>query len=579
MRIRSLDMNKTFENIAQDVIVAALVKLKESGEVPADFNPVVAIERPKNEEFGDFGCAIPMVMCKALRKPPAVCGKSLMDAIERPAGIFEDISFAPPGYVNFKVSPAAWFERLETLDRIPDVGHGEKVLLEFVSANPTGPLHAGHARGAVLGDISARLMRVSGYDVETEYLLNDVGNQMAMLGLSMYIRGRQALGLATDDDFPENGYRGDYIRDLAARFVETPEGRRVCEGTYEDAGARDDNPAVWFAADRLTDALKKTLGNLDIPFDHWFSERSLHKSGYVSRIVAQLLESGAAYRNEDGAVLFTMADDDDDEDRVVVRSNGVPTYFAADIAYHDEKARRGYDRLINIWGADHHGYIPRVRAALGACGHNPDILEVILIQMVTLTRNGEVVPMGKRLGKFVTLQDLVDEVGADAVRFIYVMRRADAQMEFDLELAKQKSMDNPVYYVQYGHARVASILRKAAAEGYGTPAFDPAYLDHLTLPEERAMIRDLCRFPTIVAQSASRCEPHHVCFFLMELCRGFHSYYTKYKGTERVISEDRDKTMARLYMVSRIKQVLRSGLELLGVSAPDQMRSEEPDGE
>lgn len=572
-------MNQTFENIALDVIGAALEKLKTSGDLPADFDPPIIIERPKNEEFGDFGCALPMVMCKALRKPPAVCGKTLMDAIDAPAGVFENISFAAPGYVNFKVSPAAWFERLESLDQIPDVGGGEKVLLEFVSANPTGPLHAGHARGAVLGDITARLMRVSGYQVETEYLLNDVGNQMAMLGLSMYIRGRQALGLATDDDFPENGYRGDYIRELAAEFAKTDEGRRICAGTYDEAGDRDNNPAVWFAADRLTDAIKLTLGNLDIPFDHWFSERSLHKSGYVPRVVDALLKSGAAYRTEDGAVLFTMDGDDDGEDRVVVRSNGVPTYFAADIAYHDEKARRGYDRLINIWGADHHGYIPRVRAALGACGHDPEMLDVILIQMVTLTRNGEVVPMGKRLGKFVTLQDLVDEVGADAVRFIYIMRRADAQMEFDLELAKQKSMDNPVYYVQYGHARVASIIRKATAEGYSIPAFDPSLMDSLNLPEERAMIRDLVRFPTVIAQSASKCEPHHVAFFLMDLCRGFHSYYTKYKGSERVISGDRDKTLARLYLVSRVKLVLRYGLELLGVSAPEEMRCEGPDGE
>ncbi|MBP7381801.1 arginine--tRNA ligase [Myxococcota bacterium] len=572
-------MNMSFEDIAAAVIGSALARMKESGAVPADFNPQIIIERPKNEGFGDFGCAIPMVMCKTLRRPPAACGQALMEALEPPPGVFEDISFAAPGYINFKVSPAAWFERLVRLDCIPDVGHGEKVLLEFVSANPTGPLHAGHARGAVLGDITARLMRVSGYDVTTEYLLNDVGNQMAMLGLSMYIRGRQALELATDDDFPENGYRGDYIRNLAAEFVQTEEGRRVCQGSYEDAGARDDNPAVWYAADRLTDEIKRTLSCLDISFDNWFSERSLHKSGQVAGLVTRLLESDAAYRNEDGAVLFRMESDDDGEDRVVVRSNGVPTYFAADIAYHDDKARRGFARLINIWGADHHGYIPRVRAALDACGHSPDMLDVILVQMVTLTRNGEVVPMGKRLGRFVTLQDLVDEVGADAVRFIYIMRRADAQMEFDLELAKQKSMDNPVYYVQYGHARVASIIRRAAAEGFQVPEFDPGLLNSLTLPEERAIIRDLCRFPSVVASSAAKCEPHHVAFFLMELCRGFHSYYTKYKSSERVISTDRNKTMARLYLVSRMKFVLGFGLGLLGVSAPDEMHYEDPDGE
>ncbi len=567
------------ETLVLKILTDALQKLKDSGTIPADFQPQISIERPKNEEFGDYGCALPLIMCKALRSAPAICGKNIVDAMTLPEGVFESVSFVAPGYLNFKVNQRTWFDMLESVMEIPDVGHGQRVLLEYVSANPTGPLHAGHARGAVLGDIIARLMRVAGYKVETEYLLNNVGNQMAMLGISIHCRGRQVLGLATDDDFPENGYRGDYIRDLAAEFVATPEGRRLCEMPYEDIGARDNNPAVLFAADRLTLEIQKTLKNLDIKFDHWFSERTLHDSGCITQMVETLIEKGAAYRGEDGAVLFTMTDDDDGEDRVVVRSNGVPTYFAADIAYHDEKARRGYDKLINIWGADHHGYIPRVRAAMSACGHDPEMLEVILIQMVTLTRNGEVIPMGKRLGRFVTLQDLIDEVGADAVRFIYVMRRADSQMEFDLELAKQKTMDNPVYYVQYGHARVASIVRKATREGHTVPEWNQALLEHLVLPEEKAMIRDLCRFQAVVSGAAQKGEPHHLCFYLMELVKGFHSYYTKYKGSNRVISDDRDKTAARLYLVSKVKSVLGYGLELLGVSAPEEMHYEETDAD
>lgn len=572
-------MNRNFEEIAAGTLAEAIHRLKASGGLPETFEPKIVIERPKNPDFGDFGCALPMLMCKATKTAPAICGKSLMDSIQPPPGIFDDISFAPPGYINFRVSPGAWFAELQSVCSIPDVGGGQKVLLEFVSANPTGPLHAGHARGAVLGDIVARLMKVAGYKVETEYLLNDVGNQMAMLGLSVFLRGRQALGLASENDFPENGYRGDYIREIAANFVSGPEGRKFCTDPYPEGAGRDDNLAVSFAAGQLTNEIRKTLDCLEIKFDHWFSERSLHDSGRVAFLVNRLLESGAAYRSDDGAVLFSMEGDEDGEDRVVVRSNQVPTYFAADIAYHDEKARRGYDRLINIWGADHHGYIPRVRAAMGALGHRPAMLDVILVQMVTLTRNGEVVPMGKRLGRFVTLQDLVDEVGADAVRFIYIMRRADAQMEFDLELAKQRTMDNPVYYVQYGHARVASILRKAAGMGYQVPSFSPDLLSSLTLPEELTIIKDLCRFPGIVAQSAANCEPHHVCFFLMELCKGFHSYYTRYKSSERVVSEDRDKTLARLYLVSRIKSVLGYGLELLGVTAPEEMRFEGTDVE
>lgn len=555
-------------NVAQ-VLVKALELLKSQGKVPADFPGAVVIERPKRPEFGDFGCAMPLALARFAKRSPADCAKDLIAAIDAPPGLFDEVSFAPPGYVNFRVRSGAWFAQLDTLFRIPQVGQGQRVLLEFVSANPTGPLHVGHGRGAILGDAAARLMRAAGFAVETEYLLNDVGNQMGMLGRSLHARGREILGLPVT--FPENGYHGQYIRDLAASFVQTDEGQAICRRQYDDIGSADDNAVVRFGSSRLLDAIQATLADLDIRFDHWFSERALHSSGRVQASVDALLARGAAYRDGSGAVLFRMDSEEDAEDRVIVRGNGVPTYFASDIAYHDEKAQRGFSRLINVWGADHHGYIPRVRAAMAAFGHDPELLQVLLVQMVTLIRGGEVVPMGKRTGKFVTLQEIVQEVGRDAVRFLFLLRRADAQMEFDLDLARAQTMENPVYYVQYGHARVASILRKAAEAGLTVPGFDPVLDAALGLPEERAMIRDLARYPQVVASAATQCEPHHVAFYLMDVVKGFHSYYTRYKATEKVISDDAAKTAARLYLVSRIQAVLGHGLGLLGVSAPESM--------
>ncbi len=556
------------EAIIEQVLSKALESLKSQGKAPVDFTGPIAIERPKRPEFGDFGCALPLALARASKRPPADCARDLIAALEPPEGLFDEIAFAPPGYVNFRVRPSAWFAQLDRLFAIPQVGAGQRVLLEFVSANPTGPLHVGHGRGAILGDAMARLMRTVGFAVETEYLLNDVGNQMGMLGRSLHARGREILGLPIE--FPENGYQGQYIRELAQAFVDTHDGRAICERPYDDVGPADDNAAVRFASSRLLDSIKDTLDSLDVHFDHWFSERALHSTGRVQASIDALLSRGAAYRDGSGAILFKM-DDTDDEDRVIVRSNGVPTYFASDIAYHDEKAQRGYDRLINIWGADHHGYIPRIKASMATFGHDAALLQVVLVQMVTLIRNGEVVPMGKRTGRFVTLREIVEEVGPDAVRFLFLQRRADAQMDFDVDLARAQTMENPVYYVQYGHARVASILRKAALVGHEVPAFDPALESALSLPEERAMIRDLARFPQVVVSAASQGEPHHVAFYLMDMVKGFHSYYTRYKTTEKVISSDLAKTSARLYLVSRIQAVLGHGLGLLGVSAPESM--------
>lgn len=567
------------ELLVEKLVAEALESLRCLGKIPAEFRPLIVIERPKREEFGDFGTALPLAMARALKRKPAECAADLIAAIAAPEGIFTSIEFAPPGYVNFRITPSAWFSILKGVFESPltygasDAGHGLRVLLEYVSANPTGPLHVGHGRGAVLGDALARLMRTAGYHVDTEYYINDVGNQMALLGRSLWARGRELLGLPVV--FPENGYHGDYIRDLAAAFVQTPDGRIACEQDYETLpGASDRNIATDFASQRLLSGIRATLDKLGITFDRYFSERGLHESGRIAEVIKLLKERDAIYE-ANGALLFRMGGED--EDRVVVRPNGIPTYFASDIAYHDDKVRRGYDRLINIWGADHHGYIPRMRASLMALGHDPAVLEVILVQMVTLTRSGVVVPLSKRTGHFVTLEEVADEVGTDAVRFLFLLRRADAQMEFDLELAKAKTMENPVFYVQYGHARIASILRKAASQGISPPPFSPRLADALTLPEEQALVRALTQLPAVIASSARNREPHHIAFYLTDLVKGFHSYYTRYKHTEKVISQDVKKTEARLFLVWCLKAVLARGLDILGVSAPEEMHYEGDD--
>lgn len=551
----------------------AVERLKRQGLLPEDYEAEIVVERPRYEHFGDYGCALPLQMARITKRPPKECAEALISALAIPSSVVKSVEFAPPGYINFRLSLEAWFEVLRHIVERPeefgasDIGRGERVLLEFVSANPTGPLHVGHGRGAVLGDALARIMRAAGYSVDTEYYINDVGNQIATLGRSVWARGREIMGLPFV--FPENGYQGDYVREVAAALLAESEQWFLQE--YDAQGPADATPIALKASSMLLEQIRKDLERLGIAFNNWFSERVLHDSGLVDACVRTLLERNLAYRSDDGAILLRMQSDQDEEDRVIIRSTGVPTYFASDIAYHKDKFDRGYSRLINIWGADHHGYVARVKAALSGLGLDPSSLEIILVQMVTLTRAGEVIPMGKRTGEFVTLRDVIEEVGADAVKFLFLLRKADAQMEFDLELAKAQTLDNPVFYVQYGHARVCSILRKAQQLGIVPPPWSADLLAHLQLPEEHSMFKSLARFPGVVASAARRREPHHVAFYLLDLVKEFHSYYTKYKHSDKVISDDLKKTEARLLLVFCVKSVLARGLNLLGVSAPEVM--------
>jgi arginyl-tRNA synthetase len=439
------------------------------------------------------------------------------------------------------------------------MGRGHNVQVEFVSSNPTGPLHVGHGRGAAVGDSVASILAFSGYEVQREYYINDSGRQIRTLGLSVLLRYRALFGETVN--FPETCYQGDYIKDMA---------RALKEKHGDGLLAQDEDDAVSacarYAAGLIIDGIRQDLLDFGVSFDQWFSEQSLYDTGRVEACIARLRENLLVYE-KDGALWFKTSDFGDEKDRVVVRNNGITTYFASDIAYHQEKFERGFDTVIDVWGADHHGYIPRMKAAVEASGTNPDQFQVILVQLVNLLRGGEPVAMSTRAGEFVTLQDVVKEVGRDAARFLFLTRHYDSTLDFDLEVAKQKSNDNPVYYVQYVHARIASICRKADIPLADGEALDPQALATLTTPDDVQLIKLLNRYPDIIATSARFREPHRVTFYLMTLAGAFHSYYNR----QRVLTDDPVATKGRLYLVTAVQKVIRNGLTLLGVSAPERM--------
>ncbi len=517
-----------------------------------------------------------MTLARVARKSPRDIADIIVRHLPEDCDWITGAEVAGPGFLNFRFADDTLFNCLHAVrDGGASYGHAEKndgprVLVEFVSANPTGPLHVGHGRGAVMGDAVASLLDAAGYQVEREYYINDVGNQMQMLGRSLHARVQTLIGNPTP--LPEDGYQGDYLQKTAEDFVAQHGELKV---TFEDEGQL----FIDFAKDSILEDIKADLANLRITYDTWFPERTLHASQKVEGAVKHLQDADIIYERE-GALVFRTTDFGDDDDRVVVRTDGRPTYFAADIAYHKDKMDRGFDTAIDVWGADHHGYIPRVRASLQALGYDADKLEVLLVQFVSLVRDGEQVKMSTRSGKFEELKSVVGECGADAVRFLFLMRRADSQQEFDVEVAKSQTMENPVYYVQYGHARVCSILRKAQAEGIEVPekARDEA-MQALTLPEERQLILALTEYPYIVRRAAEAREPHQIAFYLMDTIKAFHSYYTRYKGSERVISDDPLKTEGRLALVDGIRTVIANGLGLLKVHAPERMAQSETTSE
>jgi len=516
----------------------------------------VELETPKNESFGDLSTPIAMELARVLRKPPIKIAEEIKNNLER--DIFDNIEIANPGFINFKFKRDFVISKLhELLNKgneffAQNIGKGKKIQIEFVSANPTGPLHLGHGRGAAVGQALANILKEAGFDVSTEYYINDAGRQVELLGLSVYIALQKIFG--KDMPIPEDCYKGEYINELAKEIYESY-GEHLKEKSFDEVGGF----LIDFAYKKILAEIQRDLEDFGVIFDKWVSERKLFHTGEVQRTLIKLKELGFIYE-KDGALWFRSTAFGDEKDRVVVKSDGTYTYFASDIAYHKNKIERGFDELINIWGADHHGYIKRVTAAVQALGMNPSQLKILLIQMVNLLRNSIPVQMSKRAGTFVTLRELIDEIGADTTKFIFLTRRHDSHLEFDVEIAKKQSQENPVYYVQYAHARINSIFEKA---NYEPENFYGEFFNE----DELKLIKKVLTYPMIFELSANLREPHRITFYLQELAGEFHSYYHKF----RVITEDKDLTDARLSLCKAVMFVLKHGLKILGVKAPNKM--------
>ena len=554
-------MKQKIKNIVRNAVKTAHAQ----GLLPSNDFPDVEVEEPKVETHGDFSTNLAMISAKTQKMAPRKIAEIIISHLEDLGGIIAKTDIAGPGFINFFIEPSAWHPILHEIHQADDrygasdIGRGEKVQVEFVSSNPTGPLHVGHGRGAAVGDSVARILKFCGYDVQKEYYINDSGRQIHTLGRSVFLRYRELMGETVQ--FPEDCYQGGYIRDYAAQIREM-KGEGLLDQDEETAISY----CARYAAEHIIAEIRQDLLSFGVQFDNWFSEQSLYDSGRVDSMVENFRNLNLIYEKE-GALWFNTSRFGDEKDRVVVRKNGQTTYFASDIAYHQEKYERGFHRVIDVWGADHHGYIPRMKASVEASGRSRDQFEVILVQLVNLLRAGEPVAMSTRAGEFVTLRDVIEEVGADAARFIFLTRHHESPLDFDLELARKKSNDNPVYYVQYVHARISSIVRKGTERGIHEVTGNGNAVSRLTAPEEIRLIKLMARYPEVIQSSAELREPHRITYFLMDLAAAFHAYYNKH----RVLTDDLQLTAARLYLVRAVQKVIRNGLTLLGVSAPDRM--------
>ena len=545
------------------ILTQAIEKTAKGGELKSTELPPLLLEPPKQREFGDLASNVAMLWAKSAKKPPRALAEAILKNIDDPDGTLAHKEIAGPGFLNFTFSPKFYFQQLRQVaadkNANLDLGHGQRVQVEFASVNPTGPLHVGHGRVAVIGDVLARLHEATGFNVEREYYVNDAGNQMENLGRSVYARYRELFGDAVE--FPADGYPGDYVKEIAAA-VKQQDGDKYLR--------QDQEAAVKFfrqyGGDSLLDTIRAQLREFGIKFNSYFSEQAMRERSEVAKSMNLLRERGLLYV-QDGAEWYRSSQFGDDKDRTVIKSDGELTYFAADIAYHRNKFERQFAKLINVWGADHHGYVPRLKAAMCGLGFDPNRLQVVLVQMVQLTRGGEPVRMGKRTGEFVSLAEVLEEVGRDAARFFFLMRKSDSHLDFDLDLAKQQSSDNPVFYVQYAHARIASIFEQAHKSGValGTPA--TIQVERLTLPEELELVRQMIQFNDILEESVRELEPHRMVFYLLELAGEFHRYYNRH----RVVSDDLELSRARLLLLENIQKTVRRGLDILGVAAPLKM--------
>ena len=547
----------------KQIINNALEKARQAGELELATFPEIVVEKPKDEKMGDFSTNVAMTMARSERKSPKVIAESVTRYLDN--GELSQVEVAGPGFINIKMSPEFFLERLRNAVALgedfgkSDAGQGTKVLIEFVSANPTGPLHVGHGRGAAVGDSLARILKKAGYDLSTEYYVNDVGNQMNFLGRSTWLRYREFLGETIE--FPEDHYRGDYIKEIA---------REVFEQKGDEFSNMQEEECVpffrQFAKDNILKGIEKDLTDFRVSFDNWFSEASLYEDKSVEKAIDWLQGKGHIYE-KDGAVWLKSSAFNDDKDRVIVKQTGERTYFCSDIAYHQNKINRGFKKLINLMGADHHGYVPRMEAVLEAMGYDKKIFKILLVQFVSLLRAGEKVSMSTRAGEFETLADVVNEVGVDAARYFFLMRSSDTHLDFDLELAKKETPDNPVFYIQYAHARICSIFRTAEEKGVVWDRSSNTDLTPLKDEEEFAMIRAILAFPEIVEKSARALEVHRISHYLLDLVSRFHGYYSRH----RVISDDKSLTLARLFLLDALRITIRNGFELMGISSPEKM--------
>lgn len=537
--------------------------LQEKGlEWPAK----AVVEAAKDPKHGDVATNLAMLLAKPLHRAPRDIAAELAAWIRDHTDGVENVEVAGPGFCNVTFSQVFWRRVVQQVEKegaafgSSTIGGGRKTLVEYVSANPTGPLHVGHGRGAAAGDSLARILRRAGYDVTTEYYINDAGRQMRILGMSVWYRLRNLVGRTMAE--PEDYYRGSYITDIAKEMLEKDPS--LANASDEDGKER----CYEYAKNEILEGIKKDLRDFRVEHQNWFSEKTLVDGGLVDKAFQALKDAGYTYE-KDGALWFATSRLGDDKDRVLRKSDGSLTYFASDIAYHHNKFERGFDWLIDVWGADHHGYVPRMRAAIEAMGKGKKNFDVVLIQLVNLLVNGQPVSMSTRAGTFETLADVVREVGADAARFMFLSRKTDSPVDFDLEAVKQRTMENPVYYVQYAHARVAALLRRAAGEGVTIPdVSDDAALAGLTLPDDMALLRKMALYRDMLEQAATTLSVHHVSHYLMELSQLLHSYYTK---NQILKAGDPVTTGSRLALLRAVSRVIANGLDLMGVSAPDHM--------
>jgi len=551
------------EQLQQQIKQALAAAVEKAGLVEAGTQFNIHLETPKDKANGDFATNIAMQLTKLAKKPPRAIAEAILENLETEGTDIEKIDIAGPGFMNITVRKdflagvvKAAFEQGENYGR-SNAGQGEKVQVEFVSANPTGDLHLGHARGASVGDSLCNVMDFAGFDVSREYYINDAGNQINNLAYSLEARYKQALGM--DAEMPEDGYHGPDIIEIAGKLKEQF-GADILEKSDEERFKFFREHGLRLELAKLQNDLK----NFRVEFDVWYSETSLYGNGKIEAALDKLKANGHVFE-EDGATWFRSTTFGDDKDRVLIKNDGSFTYLTPDIAYHEDKLQRGFDKLINIWGADHHGYIPRMKAAIEALGYDRGTLEVDIIQMVQLYKNGEKFKMSKRTGNAVTMRELVEEVGLDAVRYFFVKTAGDSHMDFDLDLAVSQSNENPVYYAQYAHARISSILRAAGEQGFNASLEN---LNLLVAEKEEDVLKKVGAFPQIVADAAKHRTPHRIANYIQDLAATFHSFY----GAEKVINTDnKELTEARLALITAVKTTLANALKLIGVSAPEKM--------